>query len=197
VSYGVGEPDESVVFFVILDADGAPRFEPQRISRDTVEGWSSALASAPGRSVLAVDDRFWVTLTEGRAGSESDLVIQLAILDGEGRSELHQLQAPVDDVHNRWPSFVELDDRVGLMWTSGTAFRICVGCIADDDLHFVLLDPDAVVPASDVVTQPHVMNGIVAPIGAFVGSDMLTAASLDFHASTRPATGALRCEPTG
>jgi hypothetical protein len=99
---------------------------------------------------------------------------------------------------NLWPSFIELDDRVGVMWTSGTIIWICAGCIADNDLQLVLLDPEAVVPVSNVVTQPHPeMNGIVAPIGEFVGPDMLTAASLDFHAITFPATGPLRCEPTG
>jgi hypothetical protein len=95
------------------------------------------------------------------------------------------------------PSFVELDDRVGLMWTSGSIIWICAGCITDNDLHFVLLDPDAIVPASNVVTQLHQMNGIVAPLAAIVGADLLTAASLDFHAITMPASGALRCEPTG
>ncbi len=61
----------------------------------------------------------------------------------------------------------------------------------------MLLDPAAIVPASEVVTQLHENNGIVAPLVAGIGADLLTAASLDLHAVTLPATGALRCEPSG
>jgi hypothetical protein len=82
------------------------------------------------------------------------------------------------------------------MWTSGTIPGICIGCVSDNDLHFVLLDPEAVVPASNVAIQLNPMNGIIGPLGAVVGADMLTVASLDFHAVTLPASGALRCEAT-
>jgi len=80
------------------------------------------------------------------------------------------------------------------MWTTGTIIWICGGCLSDNDLNFVLIDPEGVVPASNVVTQLHDMNGITAPLGAFVGSDMLTVSSLDFHALTQPASGSLRCD---
>jgi hypothetical protein len=202
LSYVVGEQFESEVFFVILDADGTQRFAPQRISRQAGEGWSAELGSAPRRSLLPVGDRFWVAFTErwfdpDPMQMKGNVVVRLAIVDAEGESESHVLQAPVDGKNNLWPSFVELDDRVGLMWTSGSIIWICAGCITDNDLHFVLLDPDAIVPASNVVTQLHQMNGIVAPLAAIVGADLLTAASLDFHAITMPASGALRCESTG
>jgi hypothetical protein len=202
VAYAVGQYDHGEVFFVILDADGAQRFEPRRISRAGTDGWRSELGSAARRSMLPVGDRFWLAYTEGwydpdPRSMQGNAVIKLAIIDAEGQSEHHLLQAPVDGMNNLWPSFLELDDRVGLMWTSGSIIWICAGCISDHDLHFVLLDPDAVVPASNVATQLHQMNGIVAPLGAFVGADMLTASSLDFHATSIPASGALRCEPAG
>jgi len=202
VSYVVGDSIQTEVFFVVLDANGTQRIAPRRISREAGDGWSSELGGARRRSLLPVGDRFWVAFTESWFDPDPRqlqgyVTVKLAIVDAQGQSEDHLLQAPVEGENNLWPSFVELDDRVGLLWTSGTIIWICVGCISDNDLQFVLLDPDAVVPASNVVTQLHQPNGIVGPLGAFVGADMLTAASLDFHAVTLPASGALRCEPTG
>ncbi len=202
VAYAVGQYDESEVFFVILEADGTQRFTPQRISREAVDGWRAELPGAPRSSLLPVGDRFWLAFTESwfdpdPMSPEGNAVIKLAVVDAEGGSEQHVLEAPVDGQNSLWPSFLALDDRVGLMWTTGTIIWICVGCISNHDLHFVLLDPDAIVPASNVVTQLHQRNGIVGPLGAFVGPDMLTAASLDFHAVSLPASGSLRCEPTG
>jgi hypothetical protein len=121
-------------------------------------------------------------------------VAELAVLEPDGSAAVHDLQAPVEGIENVWPSLLAFDDRVGLSWTSGTIIWVCGGCIGDHDLKFVLLDPDAVVPASEVVTQLHDTNGIVGPLLATHAPDLLTAASLDFHALTRAASGALRCE---
>lgn len=199
VAYVVGDfqgPNE--VFFVILEADGTQRFAPQRISREAVDGWSSRFGSASRRSLLTVGDESWVAFTEeltGEQGSVRSSVITLAVVDAQGQAEQHRVQAPEDGRNNLWPSFVELGDRVGLLWTSGSIPGICVGCVSDNDLYLVLLDPAEVVPASNVAIQPHSMNGITAPLGAVMGAEVLTAAALDFHALTLPATGALRCEP--
>jgi hypothetical protein len=192
-----GELGQAEVDFVVLDADGTPRFEPRRISREASEGLTSAFGYASRRSLLPVGNHYWVTFSESELDyrlMQGHVVIQLAIVDGDGNAELHVLQAPEDGRNNLWPSFVELDGQVGLMWTTGTIIWICGGCISDNDLNFVLIDPEEVVPASNVVTQLHDMNGITAPLGAFVGSDMLTVSSLDFHALTQPASGSLRCE---
>lgn len=192
VSYTSAGASGTEVFFVILDADGEPRFAPRRISRAAEDGWTAELGEPSRSTVLTVGDRHWVAFTE----EQGTRVVRVAIVDGEGQSEDHLLQAPVADRNHQSPSFVALDGRVGLMWTSGSVITVCVGCISDDDLHFVLLDPEAIIPASNVATQQH-HNGIVSPLGAAIGLDILSAASLDFHALSYPATGALRCEPTG
>lgn len=203
VSYTTGDYGGSEVFFVILDADGTPRFEPRRISRAAGDGWFSTLGGSRRPSVLPVGDDFWVVFTESwidpaPEAMNGNVVVKLAVVDAEGSSESHLLQAPVDGKNNISPLLVELDGRVGIMWTTGTIIWICAGCITDNDLQLVLLDPDAIVPASNVVIQVHPqVNGIVMPVGEFVGADMLTVASLDFHALTMPASGALRCEPNG
>ena len=200
VAFIGGQAGQGEVRFVMLDGDGTPRFAPQRISRAATDGWSSEFGFSPRPNLLGVGDRYWVAFTEASIDNDAmqgDIVIRLAVVDDQGHAESHLLQAPLEGRNNLWPSLSAFDDRIAVMWTSGTIIWVCGGCIADNDLHFVLLDPDAIVPASEVVTQLHENNGIVAPLVAGIGADLLTAASLDLHAVTLPATGALRCEPSG
>jgi hypothetical protein len=198
LAYVTSDVDGGEVFFTVVDADGTPQYEPRRISGEAGGGWSYGFGRGR-RNVVAVDDRFWVVHTEDSIDFENQMghaILRIAIVDADGDSESHVVQAPVEGRENRWPSFAEMDDRVGLMWTQGTIIWICAGCIGDQDQHFVLIDPDAVVPASEVATQLHTNNGIVAPVAAVDGGDILTAASLDFHAVTLPASGAMHCDPT-
>lgn len=199
LAYVAAAGEGTEVFFVVLDADGAQRFEPRRISRAAGDGWWAGFGYAPRRNLIAVGDRFWLTYSEGWSDfdtMEGHTTIALAELDGDGDAQVHTVQAPTEGIEHRWPSFAEVDGSPALMWTTGTIIWICGGCVSDHDLNLVLLDPEAIVPASEVVTQPSMFNGIIAPVIAVDGSDILTAGSLDFHALTMPASGALRCTPS-
>ncbi len=194
--YVVGAELTSEVFFVVLDESGEPQFEPRRISRAGGDGWSSDLDLGAHPSILSVGDGYWATFTEGQRNEElmqGHRTVMLARLDAAGNAQLHTLQEVDEGTELRWPSLAMLEDRVALSWTSGTIIWICAGCVTDYDLNFVLLDPDAIVPASEVVTQLHTNNGITSPILAISGGDVLTGSSLDFHALTRPASGAVHC----
>ena len=196
VTYAVGTPLDSDVYFVVLEADGSPRFTPRRISRAGGDGVASYFSYYSRNNVLPVGDAFWVTFTEGESDYETEQghsIIRVAVVDVEGSATLHGVQAPVEGIENRYPSFVEFDGRIGLFWTTGHIIWVCGGCITDYDMLLVLLDPETVVPASQVVTHLHMTNGINAPIVAVQGSDLLTGSNLDFHALTLPATGAMRC----
>ena len=196
LAYSAGGFEGNEVFFVALDDVGTPRFAPSRISREASDGWSSDFGGTSRRNVIAIGDDYWVTYSEGQRnneGMEDHATVALAVVDHEGDAEVHTLQAPVDGIEHRWPSFIKIDDRPALTWTSGTIIWICAGCISDHDLNFVVLDPDLLVPASDVVTQQTMSNGIIAPLLAMHGPDILTAGSLDYHASTLAATGGLQC----
>lgn len=201
VAYTAGEPiDGREVYFVALDDSGAVQGAATRVSRVAEDGWTSELGSRPRRDFVQVGDRYWLAFTEGQvdnAAQTGAIVVRIAVLDGNGHGDAHLLQAPVEGMNNLWPSFVELDDRVGIAWTSGHIIWICGGCITDYDLHFVLLEPDAIVPASEEVVQLHHTNGITAPLAAVAADDVLTLGSLDFHATTLPASGSLHCEPAG
>lgn len=184
------------VMFTLIDADGSARFEPKRISQAPGGGLQSSFSYYPRRNIVKVGDSYWVTFSEDVIDydtSHGSAIVRLAVVDAEGGANLHALQAPVDQIENRFPSFVEVDGAVGIVWTSGSIIWVCGGCVTDYDLHFVLIDQTALVPASDVVTHVHQNNGINAPVVAVDGQDMLTGGNLDFHALTMPATGAMRC----
>jgi hypothetical protein len=200
VAYVAGEVSDSEVFFVVLDGEGQPRTSPRRISRAAEDGWSADFGGRTRHNLILVGDDVWLAFAEGQYDWEAmhgHVVVRIAILDEDGNGDAHLLQAPVEGKNNLWPSFVPVDDRVGVLWTSGAIIWICGGCITDYDLNFVLVDPDGVAPASEVVTQLHQNNGITAPLAALDAGDLLTLGSLDFHATTLPASGSLHCQPAG
>ncbi len=197
VVYVHGDEQGNEVAYLALDGDGTPRGDAVRVSSPAGDGVSAGFGPEPRPVLLPVGDSLWLSFTEGttdQVAMQGSSIVKLAVLEPDGSAAVHDLQAPVEGIENVWPSLLAFDDRVGLSWTSGTIIWVCGGCIGDHDLKFVLLDPDAVVPASEVVTQLHDTNGIVGPLLATHAPDLLTAASLDFHALTRAASGALRCE---
>ncbi|MFO0553715.1 MAG: hypothetical protein U0271_35355 [Polyangiaceae bacterium] len=182
--------------FAVLDSSGAPQLAPKRISRPATDGWSSAMEGTARANMVAVGDRYWVAFTERYAIQDTQMghaIVRIAEVDADGNATLHALEAPVDQIEERWPTFVHVDDKIGLAWTKGTIIWICGGCISDYDMNFMLLDPAGMVPASERVTHVHTTNGIVAPMTAANGGDILDAAVLDFHALTLPASGAIHC----
>lgn len=198
VAFSVGTGGQEEVDFTIVDADGTLRFAPRRISQAPTATRRSSMNLSPRQSLIRVGDRYWVAFTETDAdymAEKGSTIVRVAQVEADGTAVLAALEAPVDQEESLWPSFELFDGMVGLTWTKGHVIWICGGCISDHDMHFVLLDPTTMAPASEVVTHTHLTNGITAPLVASAGQDLLTAANLDFHAVTLPATGALRCTP--
>lgn len=187
------------VHFVTLDVDGTPRHEATRISAPGEPGRSS-FTFGGRRGIVPVGDGVWVAYIENTADDETQLgsrEIVIAVVDAEGNADLHRLQDLGDGEESRVPLFVPYDDHVGLMWTTGHIIWICAGCISDHDAHFVLLDAQDLVPASNVATHLHVDNGLTRPWVGELGENLLTTSSLDFHAVSIAASGAMRCEAPG
>ncbi len=197
VAFTIGSyADGFSVMFALLDDDGALRFDPRRISQPPGGGLSSGYTFVARDNIVKVGDAYWVTYSEELINYDAmvgSAIIRVGVVDGEGNATLHALQAPVDQIENRAPTFVQLSDGIGLAWTSGSIIWVCGGCITDYDVHFVVLDPETLVPASQVVTHLHQNNGINSPAVAVAGDDLLTGGNLDFHALTIPATGTMRC----
>ncbi|MCA9519084.1 MAG: hypothetical protein KC635_29315, partial [Myxococcales bacterium] len=202
-AWSVGDYTGSEVFFARLDAAGAGASGAVRVSRVGGDGRRSNLgARAAGRAIAPLaDGRTLVAYTE--AWSNDDFadpqgygVARVAVVGGDGAVESFPIAEPVNDETDAWPSFVDVDGALGLMWVHGGLIYICAGCITDYDLHLVMLDTARMLPASAVATLVHPgQNGINAPLAVTVGGGLLTFASLDFHALSYPASGELACYP--
>jgi hypothetical protein len=185
------------VFFVSLDADGAPRSAPRRLSRAAGDGWYS---SGYSNALLAVGDRFWAGWTESWqnddfADPKGNTTVHIGVVDADGVGPSYLLSAPVEGKSVSWPTFFAFEDRVGLVWTTGTMIFICAGCVYDYDVNLVLLDPETLAPASPVTTHLHGATGLFRPQPAVLGPQIVLAADIDRHAFTVPAVGATTCTP--
>jgi hypothetical protein len=52
-------------------------------------------------------------------------------------------------------------DAVGLMWARGSHIYVCAGCVPDHSIEFVVLDPDDLVPLSDVLKISPAEGGLL------------------------------------
>lgn len=190
------------VFVRSLAADAAPSGPERRLSRAAGGGWyaNGGFSAAGGRALLARGDRLWATWTESYfnddfADPEGETTVHVGVVDDQGAGATYQLAAAVAGKRDLDPTLFALGDTVGLMWTTGTIIFVCGGCIADDDVKLVLIDPTAVAPASEVVTHAHLTNGLVRPKTAVLGPQIVHTADVDFHALTKPAVGMTTCAP--
>lgn len=193
---------ESEVFFARLDAAGQIVSGPHRISRAKGGGYTSSGAfDTVGTALVAVGDKYVAAFVEtysegGFDAQKSSTVVRIATVDGDGKGQLHTLQAPVEDMTANAPSLVTYGENIGVLWSYGTIIYICGGCIADYDMHLALLDPATLSPVAPEVVQVSGTNGFRSPRGVVLDGKLFTTTSLDFHALSYPATGVFACTPS-
>lgn len=190
---------DDVVYFVMLDADGTARYGPGRISAPAKDARS--YIDIPQRNVLMqFGDSYYATFTEDRldyGNATGFRRVRIAKIDEAGLITLYGVQTELDGIASEQPTFARIDDRIGLAWSEAPVEWYCRdSCVSQAYVHFALIDPNGMVPASDIVTHdPPLGHGIKAPMLLSNGPDLLTVGNLDFHAFTEPATGAIRCVP--
>lgn len=191
----------SEVWFATMDGDGKFLLAPKRISQEAGQGYRASIGYRRGSTPLLVEGDGYLLayslsyFNEDYANPKGWATVELAAIDSDGSTVAHRLHAPVNDVFSSYPTLFRLDGTLGLLWSSGTAIYVCAGCFVDNDLKMVLLDPDALVPASEVATHTHAQHGYVQPATVVLGQDVLTVASQDFHALSYPAAAAMHCAP--
>lgn len=165
---------------------------------------SSGLGYAGGDALVAIGGRTFATFTETRSSGEfpdqkTSVIARVAVIDAAGDVELHALQAHVQDMTVSTPQLAVVGDALALAYTWGSVIYVCGGCITDYDVHVALLDPATLAPVAAEAVLRHDLggarNGLTNPRVARVGTDLLVAAALDFHALSYPATGVITCEP--
>jgi hypothetical protein len=123
--------------------------------------------------------------------------VTLAVVPADGDVAQHPLQAAEDGVTATDATLFRLDGKLGVLWSEGTIIFVCGGCYADNDLKVVLVDPDAIVPASAIATHAHADHGYVGPAAVVLGGDVLSVSTQDFHALSFPAVAVMTCVAEG
>ena len=196
-----GTWDASEVFFARLSPTGTLRFDPVRISRPAADGFTASTGSQVGASLLDDGDRTFAVFQESHVEGDGfeqhrSTVVQLAVLDSEGRGTRTALRAHEVDKTTEYPSLFWVGDQLGLLASRGTIIYICGGCITDYDAELLLIDPTALRLAAEPVRHVHQVNGMNQPRAVALDDGILVTVSLDFHALSYPATGAFTCTAT-
>lgn len=196
-----GTWDASEVFFARLGPTGTLRFDPVRVSRAAADGFTASTSSQVGGSLLDAGDRTFAVFQESHVEGDGfeqhrSTVVQLAVLDAEGRGTRTPVRAHEVDQTTESPSLFWFGDTLGLLASRGSIIYICGGCITDYDAELLLLDPTSLRLVAEPVRQVHQVNGMNLPRAVVLGDQILTTTSLDFHALSYPATGAFTCTAT-
>lgn len=156
---------------------------------------------SPAHSMLVHDSEVLFAWTDtGGSWDNSDLhrTTMLSRLDSEGKRATKdvRVQRPVASQERVSPKLLEHDGSVGLLWSEGSVFYICAGCMPDNHLNFVMLDGATLAPSSETLTltNPASDGGLIAPVGVWRGDDLSVVAAVAYHTSGEGAAGTITCE---
>lgn len=196
------EDDRSkgAVYFTALDEQGQVVAAKRRVSPAPVDGVRTTPNSfARARTTIQATEGGWlVAWSEVREGvdysSGASSIIQLARLDADGNvQELAPVRNIVVDTDEVEPLLVPFQGVVGLFWSSGDHIYMCGGCWPNHRVDFVLLDPDTLVPISEVQTLSPTPNGLLDLAVTVDGDQILVTAEIGYHVYDEPASAALSC----
>jgi|GEM_PF-5461061 len=190
------------VFFARVDVAGEPQGAPVRLT-ELRQGAFGASFGSDSLAILATDHGYLVGWTEGSYGNSEDdhkgahSIVRLLRVNPSGHAlappaDLRSMQDHVDEVE---PTLFEFDDAVGVLWSRGKHIDTCSGCVPDHSQEFVLLDPIALHPVSNVVTlPPPARGGLLRRSAAVVDSGVFTAIDISFHVHSEPGFAAYNCD---
>lgn len=197
--------DRVQVYFAVLDAQGDVTVPPKQISRPVGDGVNAgaSFSFGPGSlSLLPVDGGYLAAWPEGAQGDFEGIphgafsVIRVARLDlgGELLEPASLVRSRVDDLDAVEPRLMKMGDDVVLMWSEGAHIYICAGCMPDNRIQVVTLDPASLVPTSNVVElAPQGPGGFLVRQDQVIGSDILSIFQVTFHVHSDTASGGFSC----
>ncbi|MBM4394605.1 MAG: hypothetical protein FJ087_02815 [Deltaproteobacteria bacterium] len=191
---------KSRVFFAAVDAAGAVAVGPVVVSDEKDDGFGGVAGFSQPRLALVPVASGWIAAwTEAREGpdfmSGASSLVRLARLDADGSvADRAPVRPAVVDRDEVEPVLAPFQGVVGLFWSSGTHIYVCAGCVPDHAIHFVLLDPYTLAPASEVRSIPPVAGGLLGLSAAAAGDDLLLTAEIGFHVHQEPGSAALACK---
>lgn len=207
VLYQRSDGEGTQVSLARFDASGVrlPDTAPVQLSHSRMSMSSGAFVGG-AMALLALDDGYLAAWPEGNRGdTDSDpprggyTVLRLARLDASGRVvDEPLLRAPDDSVDELEPILVHHGEQVALLWGRGKHIYWCAGCVPDDDVELVLLDPHTLTPVSNVATVPPPMRGgLLEKRASLRAGVLLTTFEITYHTSSEPAFAAFACTRNG
>jgi hypothetical protein len=152
------------------------------------------------------------TLEDTIANRGAYSVVRLARLDGSGAlvGRPLALRAPAESFDEVEPTLMPYGEAIAVLWSRGSHIYVCGGCVPDDRIDFVLVDPATLTPLSEVVSitnggplglRPidagsggNVSGGLLRHRAAVLGDSVLLTYLITFHTSTKPGSALIRCQ---
>jgi hypothetical protein len=197
-------PDGGIEF-AKASADGTETVARRRISVGagaTVVGGSIGFES-PVNALIETSGGYLAAWVETQSSSST---VVLAQLDASGvrlgpPAPLRGVAAGFEEVE---PSLVAYGDAVAVLWSRAKNIVICGGCIPDNRIDMVLIDPADLTPVSNVVTlvndKPNPGSSSLPPGGllrrqvAKLGQSLLTMFDVTFHVHHTSASASFSCQ---
>lgn len=200
VSYTDRSASGLVSRLLFLDSKGSALGQPITLE----SGARAGVFSSTTPSLLVRGEQVFVAWTVDSGDSDVEAMdaattIRIARFDADGVRQglMYDLQAPVRDRESVQPSWIEIGDDVGLIWSDGSIIYFCAGCVPNHSLKFVVLDGETLTPQSEVVALMNTLpsGGLLIPAVAHAGDDLVVVSSVTYHTSAEGASGTIRCTP--
>ena len=119
---------------------------------------------------------------------------------GQAIGEPTPLTGATANVQENSARLLDMGEYIGVLWSRGPMMYACAGCVADDDLSFVMLSKTDLTPVSDVVTMASdPLAAGMRPIDVIprAGGGLLLVFAYTLHAIEFAGTAEVSCQDSG
>jgi len=193
--------------FLTADAAGTPLIQRRSVSDARTGTVAGGLAGfePPTTALVAISGGYLVAWTETRSGGldkGASAVVRVARLDSAGvrQGAPVALRPHTPDVDEVEPTLVPFGDAVAVFWGRGSHIYICGGCVPDNSIELLLIDPATLTPLSNLISLTNGGDprggGLLRRRVAVLGESLLTTYLLNFHVHATPGSAVFRCTKT-
>ncbi|HUQ06040.1 MAG TPA: hypothetical protein VM261_26235 [Kofleriaceae bacterium] len=192
VAWSAYEGDRYVSRVALLDPSGALPADPWVVPVPSGHyAYAPTLVSLGADVLIAWTEHF----SPGEGDENGYAIVRLARMSDDGTvGPIQRLQAPEPGMVNVNPTFAQVDGALVLSWSRGDYIAVCGGCMSDNDMHLVQLDPADLAPISNVATLGGPSGLRSAPIATLDGRDFAYLLAIDRHARFDFAAAMVRCD---
>jgi hypothetical protein len=176
-----------------IEVGGVAGFDPRTAAVVRVDG--GFLAAWPEIKRGTTSNPF---VPPGGAGGWGVVRLVRLTEDGARLGTPVALRAPVADQDDVEPQLLAFAGRVAVLWGHGNRIYLCAGCVPDNGIEMMIVDPVQLVPLSNVATVTNggapKAGGLLARGAVVMGQAVLTTYNLTFHTTQRLGSAAFTCD---